>query len=323
MDEREKKIKRELINVRKSIMKKYRSLHTEKLTLEEKNRERYEPIVQPLTQLLQEKEILNISKYEGGKTEVDANAGYDEEEESEEEDVDKKEEIHMDTGLAENYPAKTSDASLSTETYHEYNLNPVVRLERLPKNRYSNKLKLNESTLERYYNLLHTNKSDQRFGVRIDKKSNTLKIGNSDFFININEQKIVVDSHEFTATQGLLDLLFYNNPPKTYDSVDLEEYKKILLLTETHKKYFESEHPLKKNQSLKYQKIVQPLFGSGMKNTYKVEASQKIDLVYWDDPNELIERLRLLNSSRMAGHSNHRNEIISIIEELKEANLIQ
>lgn len=39
---------------------------------------------------------------------------------------------------------------------------------------------------------------------------------------------------------------------------------------------------------------------------------------YFDDPNELCERLRLLTSSRAAGNTNHMQEINSIIEELRE-----
>lgn len=45
-------------------------------------------------------------------------------------------------------------------------------------------------------------------------------------------------------------------------------------------------------------------------------------LSYWNDPNELVDRLRLLISSKSAGHTGHNNEIISIIEELREANII-
>jgi len=44
---------------------------------------------------------------------------------------------------------------------------------------------------------------------------------------------------------------------------------------------------------------------------------------YWDDPNELIERLRLLLAYESVGNTNHKNEIISIIEELREANIIK
>lgn len=53
--------------------------------------------------------------------------------------------------------------------------------------------------------------------------------------------------------------------------------------------------------------------------TYKSNT----DYVYWDDPNELIERLKLLIASKSAGNSNHDNEIVSIIEELREAGIIK
>lgn len=43
---------------------------------------------------------------------------------------------------------------------------------------------------------------------------------------------------------------------------------------------------------------------------------------YFDDPNELCDRLRLLVSSRMAGNTNHMQEINSIVEELRELKCI-
>lgn len=49
----------------------------------------------------------------------------------------------------------------------------------------------------------------------------------------------------------------------------------------------------------------------------------KPNYIYWDDPNELVDRLRLLMASQAAGHTNHNNEIISIIEELREAKIIK
>lgn len=44
--------------------------------------------------------------------------------------------------------------------------------------------------------------------------------------------------------------------------------------------------------------------------------------VYWDNANELCERLRLLIASQNAGHTGHQNEIVSIIEELRETKII-
>jgi len=40
--------------------------------------------------------------------------------------------------------------------------------------------------------------------------------------------------------------------------------------------------------------------------------------VHWDDPNELVDRMRLLKASRQAG----RNSRDVIIEELREAGII-
>ena len=48
----------------------------------------------------------------------------------------------------------------------------------------------------------------------------------------------------------------------------------------------------------------------------------QLDYVYWDDLNELVDRLRLLLASQAAGNPSHTNEIISIIEELREAEII-
>lgn len=42
------------------------------------------------------------------------------------------------------------------------------------------------------------------------------------------------------------------------------------------------------------------------------------EYIYFDDPNELVDRLRLLYGSQEAGNNGHKNEINSIIEELLE-----
>ncbi|KAF2885806.1 hypothetical protein ILUMI_20367, partial [Ignelater luminosus] len=55
---------------------------------------------------------------------------------------------------------------------------------------------------------------------------------------------------------------------------------------------------------------------------FKEVNNKLVDFVYWDNPNELVNRLRLLNASQAAGHNNHTNEIVSIIEELKECDKI-
>ncbi|KAE9523208.1 hypothetical protein AGLY_016396 [Aphis glycines] len=70
----------------------------------------------------------------------------------------------------------------------------------------------------------------------------------------------------------------------------------------------------------KYADIIQNLFPSGSGLTVKL---QKHNLVYWNDPNELVDRLRLLLASKAAGNTGVSNEILSIFEELREAGLIK
>ena len=71
--------------------------------------------------------------------------------------------------------------------------------------------------------------------------------------------------------------------------------------------------------------------GSGVRR--KVAAVKKIRLphkkhlsskspayIYWNKPKELVDRLRLLWSSKVAGHTGHDNEIM--LEELREEGII-
>lgn len=74
--------------------------------------------------------------------------------------------------------------------------------------------------------------------------------------------------------------------------------------------------------SLAYQKSEKKR-GKGMDfNFIPYNINNRIIYEYFDDPNELCERLRLLVSSRKAGNTNHMQEINSIIEELRELQYI-
>lgn len=70
--------------------------------------------------------------------------------------------------------------------------------------------------------------------------------------------------------------------------------------------------------------------GAGMKMKKTMDLSfipyksnNNIVYEYFDNPNELCERLRLLISSRVAGNTNHMQEINSILEELRELGCIK
>lgn len=61
--------------------------------------------------------------------------------------------------------------------------------------------------------------------------------------------------------------------------------------------------------------------GKGLEKNF-IPYNENIVYEYWDDANELCERLKLLSASKSGGNSNHDQEINSIIEELREIKII-
>lgn len=179
----------------------------------------------------------------------------------------------------------------------------------------------NSSSESTYYLTLVANSSallDKTYGIYYDDKTGNYKIGRSTFIaIGKNFQ---IDDQKFIETQGLLQLLFLKDP-KNYTQNDLTAYEKILKTSCVYKRNFNPNGQTKGSKCNKYREIIKPLIihvGGYLMNLRK----QNIDYLYWNDPNELVDRLRLLISSQKAGNNNHNNEILSIIEELRESNII-
>lgn len=169
---------------------------------------------------------------------------------------------------------------------------------------------------------VHLNIYDKTYGPRKDKKNQIWRLGNEP--ITFNSTNITVGNSKWPFTSGLYELLVYKKPI-SYNKTDLNNYKQILEMTNVYKRNNSINGQIKGNRSTKYTKIIKNLFkqqtihkGKGLMKLNR----KKVNYVYWDDPNELVDRLRLLISSTTAGHSNHNNEIVSIIEELREAKII-
>jgi len=146
--------------------------------------------------------------------------------------------------------------------------------------------------------------------------------------INLDKNDdIIVDGKRYSGTPGLYELIFKKFPNETIcTNADKQKYKNILLATNAHRRGHSTHNPIMGNKGHKYKSIIAPLLsgkriGKGIPRTMTLN-NNKIDYVHWDDPNELVDRLRLLEASRQAGHNAHDNEIMSIIEELCEAGLI-
>ncbi|XP_043472982.1 uncharacterized protein LOC122505436 [Leptopilina heterotoma] len=151
----------------------------------------------------------------------------------------------------------------------------------------------------------------------------------------------LVGKKKYLKTAGLLELLFRQEPnPALISSDDLENYKEILVATNAHRKNYSSSGLVNVTRNSKYTDVISKLFkgtpkkGRGILKKKKKQLGKKLpqfmiskkqfepDYIYWDDPNELVDRLRLLVASQQAGNISHNNEIMSIIEELREARII-
>lgn len=170
------------------------------------------------------------------------------------------------------------------------------------------------------------------FGVR--KERGKIMLGS--YVATIDDKKLEINGHTYNLTHGLSELLFKKVPDlKIITEEDKRIYKLLLLETNAHRRDFNPKKPIKSNKGIKYLQIIRPMFqvpkehitsnescaqGQGLPTMKKVSSS--VSYVYWDDPNELVDRLKLLVASRDAGNTGLDNEIISIIEELQESGIL-
>lgn len=221
------------------------------------------------------------------------------------------------------------------QSFHEKNQNEVEFTENLLASEDSDSV---EQKLIREVNSLKSPQIDLMYGLRSHKGH--LKLGNDKVTIGDDKNGVNytynIRTKKFAVTPGLTSLLLENNP-KYYTETDLKRYQDMLLYTNAHKKDFSTRGAIRRHtKSTKYNKIITQLFpdkrkksGAGITKMRKpqmdykiVTKNAKVNYTYWDDPNELVDRLRLLLASTSAGHTGHNNEIISIIEELHEAKMI-
>ena len=171
---------------------------------------------------------------------------------------------------------------------------------------------------------------DNVYGVYL--ASHGMMLGNKRFDVD-NADNIYIDDVRYAGTPGIYELIFKRIPDdEIYTEDDKQKYRSILLATSAHKLKHDPRERVVGNKEYKYTRIIAPLIstesrkkksGKGLSMPRAMTLTDnKIDYVHWDDPNELVDRLRLLDASRHAGNNAHDNEITSIIEELREAGLI-
>lgn len=185
----------------------------------------------------------------------------------------------------------------------------------------SNNVHLSKSLKDIFEDTISSKDIDSKYGIRYDAVADSLKIGNTN--ISIDGDNLFLKDKTHHLTPGLYKLIVLRDPKSDmYTENDLEVYGEILSNTNAYRRNYDPNQPIRAGRSNKYKNIIKNLI-SRHSGKSLMELPKNADYVYWDDVNELVDRLRLLIASQQAGHSNHNNEIISIIGELREANIIE
>jgi hypothetical protein len=360
MDNHQEKLLKQIKSLSDSIRRKSRSLKLGISEREHMLESTFKPVTEPLKQLVKSigkpatqldgDVILPISKYErDDETETSEYPQDSEEsedgEKSEESEEEREEGVKPEEELEEVLREKESGDLGKSEEYEDLAINP------------SNLSKLGtdimfKGPLGRQYllKMLHSSQANRKYhtyGARIDE--NGLMIGDNKIDVD-KDDNILIGDNKYKGTKGLFELIFKNNPSK-YTKKDLNLFKTILENTNAHRKGYSKNSPVHRNRSIKYESIISILFpsqqakaqikrralssaeinilhkkrktteptssGKGlMKNLYKT------NIIYYNDINQLVDRMRLLHEAREAGQTGLDNEWVALIDELRTRGVI-
>ena len=162
------------------------------------------------------------------------------------------------------------------------------------------------------------------------------KIGNKE--VNIEDNDIKVDDIIFEGTPGFWELITSKNP-ENYTGEDLDKYRQLLLLTNAiYRDNNPDNNKPKSSKSTKWKNIIKPIWEQIKKQKEEEEYEEEYEepatipftptkgtglKILPSDPNALIDRFDLLFSSQKAGHTGVRNEIVSILDELKRQGVLK
>lgn len=288
----EKSLKQQIVDASAAVKKKVRTMRE----LETGNKEALETVFKPIT------ESLNLLTNHSNGTSADEN----------EKVLESKQRLNNEGPISQEYTESSDENEIDSESSFQ--------------SLGDKNEECDTSTWSLSPEALH----DVPFGVRIERGK--LMLGSAS--ITIGDDFITLTGRKYRNTPGLKQLLLKKDVDLSLvTDNDMQHYKSMLLDTNAHRRDFEPSKPIKSSKGQKYLQIIKPLFklqstnqihnqpkGNGL--PLKKMWRKNVDYVYWDNPNELVDRLKLLIASRDAGNTGLDNEIISIIEELRESKVI-
>ncbi|KYN03867.1 hypothetical protein ALC62_05272 [Cyphomyrmex costatus] len=297
-DKDHEKIAIEIAKTSDSIRKKYRALKTGKMDEEIALERHFKPITEPLKQIVE-------NTVESSKDPIKTEAFFSEKSE-EPKPKQKRPNASYDSPIQSSTPVKSA---LNRSKTVPSTLNEMSEI-------------TGSRELSRHIDVV--------YGVYFSDEGTML--GDKRITLSKNDD-IIIDGNRYDGIPGLYELIFMKFPNESIcTGDDIQTYKSILLTTNAYRRGHNAGNQVLGNKGHKYKNIIAPLVlgkkvGTGIKKKLDLSCAMsltdnRIDYVHWDDPNELVDRFRLLETSHQAGHNGHDNEILSIIEELREAGLI-
>ena len=172
------------------------------------------------------------------------------------------------------------------------------------------------------------NNIDLTYGIYA--QDGKFKIGSEP--VNIENNNIKVNNTIFEGTPGFWELVTSKNPkPENFTEEDLTKYQQLVILTNTaYRDNDPKQNKPKASRSNKWKNIIKPIWEAIKEQEEDEEPDEDeptpgisgTGLILPSDPNALINRFDLLFSSQKAGHTGVRNEIVSILDELKRQGVL-
>ncbi|XP_036144224.1 uncharacterized protein LOC118646060 [Monomorium pharaonis] len=323
MREREK-IAREIEKTSESIRKKHRALKTGRIEEDIVTKRHFEPLIEPLQKIIDNSGVRAIKEEPIGN--VSFTRKREKEEGEEYASKKKRSNVSFDisaTPQKSNHLQISNDVPMITSTPRPTTVQPIESLEnvfettddslativrnQLQTSQGRKALQAQFGPLSQKYvvTVLSGNREsdvdiDNIYGVRLE--NNGMMLGNKHFDVD-NEDNIIIDNVRYAGTPGLYELIFKKIPADDiYTDDDLQKYKSILFATNVHRRNYTKDSQLRSNRGYKYKHLIAPLMS--IEPTPKTKKSGKglphamtlndnaIDYVHWDNPNELVDRLR-------------------------------
>ena len=175
---------------------------------------------------------------------------------------------------------------------------------------------------------------DKFYGIYAE--DGKFKIGNE--FITIEDNNIKVKDKNFEGTKGFWNLVT-SKEPENYTKEDLSKYQQLVILTNAaYRNNDPTQNYPKNSRGNKWKFIIRPIWEAIKQQKENEEEYKEFEepdeddpkpstsgeglKILPSDPNALIDRFDLLFSSKKAGHTGVRNEIVAILDELKRQGVI-